>query len=878
MKQNLIKLIKKASEITNAIILTHNIDFIFLQSVVLPALKSIGHPKLTVFADAQCSEESFANQFKVLDTIGLRYRVVPVLMKPGFRFHPKAVLLSGPERAILFVGSGNLTFGGWYENAEVWAQIESDIDGTAPFSAFKLYLEQVVSLVPISDSVKAEISEAFDTNTKEWTAELEAPNLLIGKAGAGDALAKQIHENIDDKKIRNLYICAPFFDPEAEALQELVKLMDDAETKVLIEKGRSGLNKAAASALPKQIQITPVKFYHEDKEGNKRESYVHAKFYAVDQGDLVRVFLGSANCSRAALTIPGTSGNAELLAIKTLRRAEYNQLFLEQFDFIEGDPELPEDEKEPSLDLLGDGVIKILAARYEAGDLLIGYKCPKEASITRCLVDNISADFELLDGGKAIAKFDKHPKHVKLEGQIDGSAIYSNLSWIDHERELRSTARGRSLADTIRTRIITNYWNLGAWADILDAFCKHIQYIPYADVFGFEQKEKDSAPKEIQYTEEDVFASGYGIHSISPGPSILMPDHKIRSIQQLLLRLLGYTFYEDETPEDETPPEDDDDDNDGGDKPKRLPPTKPKKETTPASEADKKRAKKLIEKASEIMSDKKYLEGRPPEYLSSDIKLAAVLLLTALHENWITIDEFFDTTHRIWTKLFFTSEINKTVGWIEHRYKAPTTSKGFIKRMASVELSAALATWAMNFLFDFSTIDKARFSLSCIVSVARLPRLWKFGSPAEIALELEKDSLQKLYLGKVDLDTFRKYWLLLIRMGKAFEKLESAIADRHPVDFKDLIDQNYIPRGELLWQGKFGYCLAAKACNRSQKNFAHVISLHKVSKDLEISPGFLIPVCALIKEKIIPKNKEFTEKHKRYIKALTKEIRKNLAV
>ena len=99
MKQNLIKLIKKASDITNVIILTHNIDFIFLESVILPALKSIGHPKLTVFADAQCSEESFANQFKVLDTIGLRYRVVSMLMEPGFRFHPKAILLSSPEKS-----------------------------------------------------------------------------------------------------------------------------------------------------------------------------------------------------------------------------------------------------------------------------------------------------------------------------------------------------------------------------------------------------------------------------------------------------------------------------------------------------------------------------------------------------------------------------------------------------------------------------------------------------------------------------------------------------------------------------------------------------------------------------------------------------------
>ena len=297
-------------------------------------------------------------------------------------------------------------------------------------------------------------------------------------------------------------------------------------------------------------------------------------------------------------------------------------------------------------------------------------------------------------------------------------------------------------------------------------------------------------------------------------------------------------------------------------------------------EADKKRAKKLIEKAAETMSSRKYLEGRPPESLSPDIELAAVMLLIALHENWITIDDFFETTHRIWSKLFFTSEVNKTVGWIEHRHKTADVPEEFIDRMATVKLSVNLAIWVIKFLFDFSTIDKARFSLSCIISVARLPRLWKCGSPAEIAHELEKDSLQKLYFRKPDtktLDNFRKYWLLLIRMGKSIEKLENEIGDRKLVDFKGLIDQNYVSRGELLWQGKLGFCFAAKECKRSQKDFAHVISLHDVSKETKISPEFLMPVRALIKEKIIPTNEEFTDKHKRYIKALIGAIMKKLA-
>jgi hypothetical protein len=317
------------------------------------------------------------------------------------------------------------------------------------------------------------------------------------------------------------------------------------------------------------------------------------------------------------------------------------------------------------------------------------------------------------------------------------------------------------------------------------------------------------------------------------------------------------------------------------DRPEPLPTKKPKKKIRPVSESDKKRAQKFIEKVTETMSSRQYLESRPPEYLASEIKFVAVLLLSALRENWIIIDDFFDATHRIWSKLFFTSEVNRTTGWIEHRCKTADSPEELIDRMATVELSATLAAWAINFLFDFSTIDKARFSLSCIISVARLPRLWKRGSPEQIARELEKDSLQKLYFGKVDsvtLDAFSRYWLRLIRLGKSMEKFENEIGDIRIADIKGLIDQNYVSRGELLWQGTLGFCLASKDCNRSQRSLAHVISLHDASKKTEISPEFLIPVRALISEKIIPTSENFNDEHRRYIETLIDDIKEMLMV
>ena len=154
MKRNVFEWIcGTMTDATSAIVLTHNIDFLFLQSIVRPRLRKCGYPKLTIFADAACAAGSYRQQRFVLDGLGRHYRVVPVALGSGRRFHPKAILLAGPSKAALAVGSGNVTHGGWSANHEIWATYESDDDGLPAISAFRDYLDMVLNLIPESDSV-----------------------------------------------------------------------------------------------------------------------------------------------------------------------------------------------------------------------------------------------------------------------------------------------------------------------------------------------------------------------------------------------------------------------------------------------------------------------------------------------------------------------------------------------------------------------------------------------------------------------------------------------------------------------------------------------------------------------------------------------------
>jgi hypothetical protein len=131
-----------------AIVLTHNIDFLFVQSLLLPRLRKLGHPKLTVFADAACATGSYQQQRGLVPALGRRYRTVAVDLGYGRRFHPKAIFPAGPHGASLAVGSGNLTHGGWSANREIWARFAFPGDGGPAIAAFRDYLQTILDLCP----------------------------------------------------------------------------------------------------------------------------------------------------------------------------------------------------------------------------------------------------------------------------------------------------------------------------------------------------------------------------------------------------------------------------------------------------------------------------------------------------------------------------------------------------------------------------------------------------------------------------------------------------------------------------------------------------------------------------------------------------------
>ncbi len=857
MRLDLLRAIKDEKEITNAVILTHNIDFVFLQTVVLSALKKCGHPTLTVLADAECAATAYSYQAPLLHGLGVRYRVVPVEMAHGFRFHPKAVLLSGTAYATLSVGSGNLTFGGWRENAEVWVRYDSRTDGTGPFAAFRGYLNSVLERVVLADAVRAEIGEAFDPATRAWAADLSRAAGLIGRANGEPPLLDQMFAVLGDAAIDGLTVCAPYFDTEAEALRELVHRVAPAPVTVLVQAGRTGLTEGGWARAGPGARLSGVGFRREDDAGHARNAFIHAKFYAFEQGGRATVFIGSANCSRAALTVPGTAGNAELLAVQVLE-ADQRRALVDELVHESDTPRLATQLEDTTA--ASSAALRILGARYDRANLRVAY-APRDWRISECLLDGAATSFEQLESGLVAVRVESPPRQVRLVGWHGDTRGESAPGWIDNEWELRSTARSRSVAEGFRSRVRAEEWGVGAWTEVLDIFCGHLRYLPAritpsaAGPAGRERS--DRTP--LAYSAKDVFAAGYGLPRLSsflprlPGSQ----DGRVRSLQQLLLRWFRLPTLEDDLEVDE-------DDGAAGnddevvDTPEQFPRKATKARVAEPTDRDRRRVERLVGRLGDAMTNSTFLAERPPELLAADLRVASILLRVALSQGWLDPVPFFKATHRVWSTLFFENDGGD--GHLARRHRTATSPEEIAAALGVPDLLAALAAWVLAVPAGAPTAEHARLSLGAALAIARLPWLWDAADEREVCRELADlltHTTPDAEQTQDDIDTIGDRWLQLLQRGHALRRLEAALVGRTPAELSLKVTQPQLGAGELLWQGTAGFCVVTKPAARVVGGRVRGLRLQGPRDESDFAAHLTVPLAALLGEQVVPPTEAF---------------------
>lgn len=850
MRLDLLELIKKEKALTHIFILSYGIDLFFIQSKLIPGLKQCGHPKLTIFADAERVIESYSYLHDWVSGIGSRYRLIPVPMQPGYSFHPKAVLLISDTKATLFIGSGNLGFAGWKENAEIWCKIDSEVEGTAPIMWFRQFLNEIISTVPLNEPLIKEVDVAFNAEIKSWASINSGVNTLIGRMNIGPSIINQINTYFKDRKMDLITVCAPFFDKEGTALQMLSRGRGDPNVDVLIQSKRSTLRKNAVDKFPSNIRVKNIEL--SQKDSDKISRFIHAKFYAFENGEDIVLICGSANCSHSALNVNKNNSNCELLNIINTTKTDFYENIIGELNFIEQEPELKPDETE---EIQETPFIKItiLAARFFDGPLKIAFSDNGSVVIKECIIDDKRSDFTITSPGIITAQLPSCPKIVQLIGDSTGQKVESIKFWVDNEFELSTTPSQRRIAESIVKNVNIDSWTSKGWLEIAKLIQNELKISPLARE-SHKTTTIDKPEKELSFSYNDWFSSEFQVPRIVKYVNANNRNDRISSLRLLLLRVLGVSVSLHEPDEKKKEKEEKDnvseDDDAAVDSETELV-TKPARKQKVIKKHDElKNAKKYTENIIKRLISEEYLKSVSAVVLKRDLQIAGILLITGVIEKWLNEEDFITYTYDLWSCLFFsTKEKDSTIGWIEKKINESEEPDLFKVEFSDSQMAVVLAIWALLVVDNKQDISKtALFRLACVNSVARFPWLWHPTASINI-FELLQNYL--LTLGyKLEDDKWveiQKSWIQLINQGRALFKFGKLISGETVEYYKDLIKRENLKKGEILFQGnEFGFCVLLRNASRSIRSYTEVSSLFDSTREIKIGNEYLIPIYDLI--------------------------------
>ena len=237
-------------------------------------------------------------------------------------FHPKSYLAVAGNRATLMVGSGNLSADGLDDGREVFTTFRSGTAvGDAAIAAWRSWMRRLVGQVG-------------DTTLGERFRDLESR--IPSPARVAPVVPSPLLHNLDrpiavqlataiaeaGAQVDELWLAAPFYDPDAEAAGALLDALTPARARLFVT-GSTSVNgdRLAGRLATTGTQVTVT--------GYEPDRFIHAKLVGIIAGRRAWPLSGSPNLSCAALTLtPATHGNIELAVLAELDASELPGTFV----------------------------------------------------------------------------------------------------------------------------------------------------------------------------------------------------------------------------------------------------------------------------------------------------------------------------------------------------------------------------------------------------------------------------------------------------------------------------------------------------------------------------------------------------------------------
>ena len=279
-----------------ALFCTFNADLGYFERTVLGVTQSTG-ARVTVVGDGRISDPDP----RAARNAGTRYVHGLAVTGSGAAFHPKVTVVAGPERAMVAVGSGNLSSGGWHLNKEIWTVATANPERcpamVAECAAWLRTLGQVCAITPHAVQGIGRTVTLLEQLAAAATV-VDTGHHLVHTSSIS------LLDQLPADDVAHLVLYAPFHDEKAAAIRRLVERLRPGRVTLAVQSGRRTV--IQPDAVRYVIADLGMRF---DVVEDATEKYRHGKLIEATDADGSRWTLtGSPNLSARALLLSAAQG------------------------------------------------------------------------------------------------------------------------------------------------------------------------------------------------------------------------------------------------------------------------------------------------------------------------------------------------------------------------------------------------------------------------------------------------------------------------------------------------------------------------------------------------------------------------------------------
>ncbi|MCL1801771.1 MAG: hypothetical protein FWG25_10500, partial [Promicromonosporaceae bacterium] len=275
---------------SEALFTTFGVDLGYFEGAILGRVRRLG-AAVTILTDAAVYDPDPI----AVSNAGSAYLLGPVSCSGSF--HPKVNIFVGPERAMVSIGSGNLTVGGWQRNQETLVIAEGtkqSVPRLIPEVAIWLEKLQMLRLGDPARDALNRIVMALSRLIEHADTIEDGQHLVTSADGP-------LLDQLPSTKVTELRICAPFHDPTGQTFTALMQRYEPEIVSIAVQPGRTVIE---PSVIIDSAAKHNARLIWNDVPG----AYVHGKLIEAVDSTGSWMLTGSANLTKPALLLSSEEG------------------------------------------------------------------------------------------------------------------------------------------------------------------------------------------------------------------------------------------------------------------------------------------------------------------------------------------------------------------------------------------------------------------------------------------------------------------------------------------------------------------------------------------------------------------------------------------